>query len=1116
MTVLEALWGLSSVNEGERRKAALHLCSLVAGEDGLDEEQEGFEDASYALRRLVRGLGSGNKAARQGFATALSALLRDRKNDRLFAAENVFRLVKQLCNESEEDLTKAEVRDRMIGRVFGFMTIVRANVPGISIEMRCEMATEIMAFPKEKKWFSELCGEVLCDIVETCDDSSLPQLANLLAPRNEENLSSLDLHRVAVLVVLEKAARKLPSVAQIVRGPTRLSWETNRNFLMDLGKCMRGACAFPRMHSLWPRMTDLVWQDGAINIETFWNTTVIEGLVGNNAAGSTLERKFCVMQVFQYLAYLSVEQQQPDASLMMLQNGKFVKMLSKDAKRKASPLRKHAMDTVKFLDEQLARSSVPTTLRLIAAETIAAEGLSLKCAQMNLSHEQGHLEDIPKLLDHFDECVKSEKPVAVVTNVILSLFRSMSVAKRSEQDELAIQLLSFFHKFVVEGCEDPATIQACMKSVNSITQHLAKQHLVLLRKSWKSSSPTDGMLGLAKNNVTNRLVRSIAEAKESGDTPADYSVRLTKELEKKRNQTGLRLSILACRTLLDHLELLRIFNMTQVVENFDAIFEGCIETARGLVGIDIESEDQDPAATLVDIMIGLLSNESAETKHVVRLSFALLCPALDTLSMVLIFDVLCEDFNKEDVEMGEEQEEGEEESDDEEQQKDADRSESEEDDLVMTEDKKSASNSDGSSDLEAQALENFVNAQIEHRGSAKREQKERIERGKRQARMKLRVLHLLELFVDICPQSELLLLFPIGLCGASLRGLSLKGAEKNSANRRISDKLGVDLWEQGMLLLSKIRTKKVKNSDENGNWLQDLTLDTEFGTLFTKLEFNAKDELSPIKVKNRASLIIASQRSIATCVVSTKESKTRSVCSLALEALLRLAIFDEEAKEFPFEAFEEHMLPLAQAFLIEKRLRKFAFFKNFVPFGNLKVILAINQCVRKCEVPIEQEVGRLELLELLFKRLKSDPETYSKEESFHVAQCLSEFLSTMNSDDSRRDVQQARLSGILKFAGRLGKFLKEQGQEDEARSICNALKELVSGEIKLSLRNVIQNVLLQSFDVKVSKKRTRSEEGETEEIQVNGHKQPSGGREGGDEKQETKRKKKKKDRSKFE
>jgi DNA polymerase phi len=69
---LNAFWELAS----DVREKRLDASSCIISHVKIDEVQGSSVDSEYALKRLVRGLGSSRDSARQGFVTCLCELLK--------------------------------------------------------------------------------------------------------------------------------------------------------------------------------------------------------------------------------------------------------------------------------------------------------------------------------------------------------------------------------------------------------------------------------------------------------------------------------------------------------------------------------------------------------------------------------------------------------------------------------------------------------------------------------------------------------------------------------------------------------------------------------------------------------------------------------------------------------------------------------------------------------------------------------------------------------------------------------------------------------------------------------------------------------------------------------
>jgi len=67
---LEYFWDLAAEDNDRRLRAAQNVVKYV-----LDKPKD-HDDVQYALKRLIRGLSSSREAARQGFATCLTEIIK--------------------------------------------------------------------------------------------------------------------------------------------------------------------------------------------------------------------------------------------------------------------------------------------------------------------------------------------------------------------------------------------------------------------------------------------------------------------------------------------------------------------------------------------------------------------------------------------------------------------------------------------------------------------------------------------------------------------------------------------------------------------------------------------------------------------------------------------------------------------------------------------------------------------------------------------------------------------------------------------------------------------------------------------------------------------------------
>ena len=180
MQVLSCFWDLAAI-EGEKRAEATsrlleHLqlsqndapgtSSTPATGEGpspsaLDVAVTGCSPlVAYSIRRLYKGLTSGRKGARQGFALALTAAL---KQLTCFQAENLLALV-----ESMNEIAIGGGRDEFFGQIFGLGAIIRARK--MEPAVATAIAEQAIGLAHKKSFLREAAATLIIELAERNPD----------------------------------------------------------------------------------------------------------------------------------------------------------------------------------------------------------------------------------------------------------------------------------------------------------------------------------------------------------------------------------------------------------------------------------------------------------------------------------------------------------------------------------------------------------------------------------------------------------------------------------------------------------------------------------------------------------------------------------------------------------------------------------------------------------------------------------------------------------------------------------------------------------------------------------------------------------------------------------
>lgn len=174
-----------------RIQAAQDLLHGLSPQNNTDK----LKDIENALRRLIRGLCSGRKAARFGFFIALTELLRALYgNESKYNSEDVpsikqtlekfetltqpegkvhgqvrFGLITTISNCSD---LRQERRDHLFGRVSAYKAVTQSAIlhrPGDRLGLFKQFLGKVFPIARDVPWLRQECGMMLCDAVNDLD-----------------------------------------------------------------------------------------------------------------------------------------------------------------------------------------------------------------------------------------------------------------------------------------------------------------------------------------------------------------------------------------------------------------------------------------------------------------------------------------------------------------------------------------------------------------------------------------------------------------------------------------------------------------------------------------------------------------------------------------------------------------------------------------------------------------------------------------------------------------------------------------------------------------------------------------------------------------------------------
>eukprot|EP00057_Strongylocentrotus_purpuratus_P019706 XP_011674180.1 PREDICTED: myb-binding protein 1A-like protein [Strongylocentrotus purpuratus] len=118
-------------------------------------------EVTYSLRRLVRGLASSRKGARQGYAIALTELLSKVKE---IALEDVFKLMKQELQVSGK---KSEEKEYAFGQVFAYLAVIQSGrLNEHNGASSVHILEQLLALSQQKTYLQLICLQGVIDLIK--------------------------------------------------------------------------------------------------------------------------------------------------------------------------------------------------------------------------------------------------------------------------------------------------------------------------------------------------------------------------------------------------------------------------------------------------------------------------------------------------------------------------------------------------------------------------------------------------------------------------------------------------------------------------------------------------------------------------------------------------------------------------------------------------------------------------------------------------------------------------------------------------------------------------------------------------------------------------------------
>ncbi|XP_046864871.1 rDNA transcriptional regulator pol5-like isoform X2 [Xenia sp. Carnegie-2017] len=680
-TLLSFFWDLASTNETTRVDTAINLINHLQSCDRAFEKNEEIEDSKsddlkYTLNRLVKGLASSRKAARQGFAMALIeiVLLFDS-----ISVEDILELMKESLTVTKNSSAQEE-RDAYIGQIFGLFIIGRAvclaknqkneRIELSSINLIIENLKELST---KKSYLQETCYKAIVDLVSMLQFSDfhqhiLPILENDLKCK-WERYSPDCLFLVLTLLRLFKHELKGKYFKK--------SW-TNPNFDSKesypiLAKILQNSHnAHPRVHIVWQEVFSFMLMSEKADFKKFWLIVVDENLFQ-----SSHERKFLGFKLLEkVLPMLSVDQVEIVFSPQLMRC--LFNSLAHDTNY-LYPATKQMMESIGsgIIQQEKQELISAVVMQLLTRNgNICFDAITKTKTVENLIPKL-RLEDLPDLISCLKEMFVTTDKILEDTEDsgtqllmekkregVLNLFSSLIRCKQLNHTKswvLDVVYFVFENAYFVKLSStplSPRTRVLCQQRFKAILGELASlpqnnTEAILYGKISESTVQgkrhgyaDDGRLWIshimqhAKELIQNRTSAISVEIPWDNEAHKVFkkTLKIVKKLEKKTNDLSPEENAFILMFLYVGVEL--FVDVKQAKEILEDLFH-CYENVTTKTSTDSQEENEPHWMDVVtEILLSLITESSNFRRQVVDQVFNIIVPHLTSSSLKIILEAV--------------------------------------------------------------------------------------------------------------------------------------------------------------------------------------------------------------------------------------------------------------------------------------------------------------------------------------------------------------------------------------------------------------------------------------------------------------------------------------------
>lgn len=249
-------WDLASHEDNSKRlAAATNIISYLVASESNSESSSSLKpsvDTDYALKRLIRGLGSSREAARQGFATCLCEVLK-------FPSVSLAECLKLLDEHTKVtgSMKGAEERDMLFGKLFGYISIIRSGKLNQTDneDTAVEIFNRVLELHQKRGWIREVTSETILLLLESLNftlltnESVFSKLQSLLSEISISEMAPWQLMLALGFQFYQSIFPAVSSQISLLLPDEQIFIAERMDVLSPI--LLASTAGFPKIHRVW-------------------------------------------------------------------------------------------------------------------------------------------------------------------------------------------------------------------------------------------------------------------------------------------------------------------------------------------------------------------------------------------------------------------------------------------------------------------------------------------------------------------------------------------------------------------------------------------------------------------------------------------------------------------------------------------------------------------------------------------------------------------------------------------------------------------------------------------------------------------------------------------------